>query len=102
MPDNSTKDHTSSKQKIQVPRMFKVIILNDDFTPQDFVVTVLKSVFRKDIVEATNIMMQVHMNGRGIAGLFTRDTAETKAGEVVDRALAAGHPLIAIAVPEVE
>ena len=100
MPNHGTEDDTSIKQNLQPPRMFRVTILNDDFTPQEFVVDVLKNVFRKDTTESTSIMMQVHTKGSGIAGVFTRDIAETKAEKVIDMALTAGHPLIAIATPE--
>jgi ATP-dependent Clp protease adaptor protein ClpS len=100
MSDSGTKDATASKNRVEEPRRFKVIILNDDFTPYEFVVDILKSVFRKDQQAANAITLQIHASGFGLAGVYTRDIAETKAGVAVDRAQAAGHPLIVQAVPE--
>ena len=75
------------------PPMYKVILMNDDYTPMDFVVTVLESVFNKDHNEALEIMLQVHNKGAGLCGIFTRDVAETKAGIVVEHARINEYPL---------
>lgn len=75
------------------PPMYKVILMNDDYTPMDFVVGVLESVFNKDHNEALEIMLQVHNKGAGLCGIFTRDVAETKAGIVVEHARINEYPL---------
>lgn len=75
------------------PPMYKVILLNDDYTPMDFVVMVLESVFHKDHNEALEIMLQVHNKGAACVGIFTRDVAETKAGIVVEHARINEYPL---------
>lgn len=81
------------KTKTLPPPFYKVILLNDDYTPMDFVVDVLKSVFRKSHRDAINIMLEVHHTGAGLCGVFTRDVAETKAQMVVDRARSHEFPL---------
>lgn len=68
-----------AKPKVKRPPMFQVVMLNDDFTPMEFVVQVLKDVFRKPHDDAVEVMLQVHQKGAGICGIFTRDVAETKA-----------------------
>ena len=75
------------------PPMYKVILLNDDYTPMDFVVMVLESVFHKDHNEALEIMLRVHNKGAACVGIFTRDVAETKAGIVVEHARINEYPL---------
>lgn len=87
----AVKERAQSKQ--QEPRQYKVILLNDDYTTMDFVVHVLESVFQKSPAEAYRIMMQVHRNGRGIAGVYSWEVAETKADTVASLASAAGFPL---------
>jgi len=67
------------KVKTKRPPLFKVVLMNDDFTPMDFVVFILKDIFRKNHEEAISIMMEIHQKGEGICGVFTRDVAETKA-----------------------
>jgi ATP-dependent Clp protease adaptor protein ClpS len=75
------------------PRLYSVVLLNDDYTPMQFVVEVLETVFQKWPAEAYGIMMQVHLNGRGLAGVYPWDVAETKVDTLLSRARAAGHPL---------
>jgi ATP-dependent Clp protease adaptor protein ClpS len=75
------------------PPMYKVVLLNDDYTPMDFVVMVLESVFHKEHQEALEIMLQVHNKGAAVVGIFTRDVAETKAGIVVEHARINEYPL---------
>ena len=65
-------------QKVQQPRLYRVILHNDDYTTRDFVVDILQSVFRKDEQEAVQIMLLVHTRGQGVAGVYTREIAETK------------------------
>lgn len=79
--------------KPQRPPMYKVILMNDDYTPMDFVVGMLESVFNKTHNEALEIMLQVHHKGAGLCGIFTRDVAETKAGIVVEHARINEYPL---------
>jgi ATP-dependent Clp protease adaptor protein ClpS len=79
--------------RIKRPSMYKVVLLNDDFTTFDFVVEVLKRFFRKTDEEAQRITLEVHEKGKGIAGVFTRDVAETKMHQVNHYARSNGHPL---------
>ena len=81
------------REKAKEPDLFNVVLLNDDYTPMPFVVDVLESIFQKTPADAYRVMMQVHLNGRGIAGIYSWEVAETKVDTVVSRARAAGHPL---------
>lgn len=81
------------KAKTKRPPYFKVVLLNDDFTPMDFVVFILKDIFRKGHEEAVNIMMEVHQKGAGNCGVYTRDVAETKAEMVITLARRNEYPL---------
>lgn len=83
-----------SDPAIKYPSMYKVIILNDDYTPMDFVVDVLERFFNMEIEKATQVMLQVHTDGKGICGIFTRDIAETKAMQVNEYARNNEHPLL--------
>lgn len=80
-------------EKPKEPSLHGVVLLNDDYTPMQFVTDVLESVFQKSPAEAYRIMMQVHLNGRGLAGVYPWEVAETKADIVVSRAREAGFPL---------
>lgn len=84
---------TKTKPKIKKPSLYKVLLLNDDYTPMEFVVMLLESVFRKNQEEATRIMLHVHQRGVGICGVFTYDVAETKVNQVMDMAQRHEHPL---------
>lgn len=75
------------------PPLYRVVLLNDDFTPMEFVITVLQTYFHKDQVTATKIMLQVHRSGRGTCGIFPRDIASTKVELVLSHARSHGHPL---------
>jgi ATP-dependent Clp protease adaptor protein ClpS len=77
----------------KTPSFYKVVILNDDFTPRDFVVHILQKFFRKNETEATQLMLQVHQKGAGIAGVFTYEIAETKAYQVNDYSKQNRYPL---------
>ena len=79
--------------KVKKPSMYKVVMLNDDYTPMEFVVMVLERFFNKSHDEATHIMMHVHQKGVGICGVFTYEIAETKVSQVMDLARQHQHPL---------
>ena len=81
------------ESKTKTPPMFKVILLNDDFTPMDFVVNILTNIFHQDPTSAAHIMMQVHQKGSGVAGVFTHEVAETKVHLVHTNAKKQKYPL---------
>ena len=81
------------KPKQQEPALYKVVLLNDDYSTMDFVVHVLESVFQKTPAEAYRIMMAVHLNGKGLAGIYPWEIADTKADTVASLAHEAGYPL---------
>ena len=84
---------TKSKPKTKKPSLYKVILLNDDYTPMEFVVEILKGFFNKSHEEALQIMLHVHQKGVGICGVFPYEIAETKATQVMDMAHHNQHPL---------
>lgn len=79
--------------KTKPPRMFQVVMLNDDFTPMEFVVMVLQQYFKLDLEAATQVMLKIHHEGRAVCGVFTKDVAATKVELVLAAARRAGHPL---------
>ena len=79
-------------QKLKEPKHYKVIMLNDDFTTMEFVVEVLIDIFRKDPIQAENIMMTVHRSGQAVVGIYPYDIAVTKVNAALDRAKAEGFP----------
>ena len=81
------------REKTKEPSLYAVVLLNDDYTPMPFVVDVLEDVFQKSPAEAYRIMMQVHVNGRGIGGIYPWEVAETKVDALLSRGREAGHPL---------
>jgi ATP-dependent Clp protease adaptor protein ClpS len=81
------------EQKVEPPSLFRVVMLNDDYTPMEFVVMVLQEHFRHDLDAATQIMLKIHHEGRGVCGVFTRDVATTKVELVMSTAKRFGHPL---------
>ena len=99
--EGSTQTLVHSKPKLKEPPMYKVILLNDDFTPMDFVVHVLTKFFAKTIEESNRIMMQVHTDGSGVAGTFSHEIAETKTYLVNDYARKNKHPLKCVMEKEV-
>ena len=84
------------KTQKQQPILYKVVVLNDDYTTMEFVVDALMSVFQRSPAEAYQIMMHVHTTGRGIAGVYPWEVAETKTDTVIARAREAGYPLQAV------
>lgn len=86
-------------QKVAPPPMYQVVMLNDDFTPMEFVIVVLQEFFGKDRESATQIMLKIHLDGRGVCGVFSRDIASTKVEQVLQAAHQAGHPLQAVSEP---
>lgn len=94
-PDFKTDEGLQERigQETKEPRLFRVLLLNDDYTTMDFVVSVLENVFHKTAVEAAQIMLNVHKNGIGLAGIYTREIAETKVALVLELAVRNGFPL---------
>jgi ATP-dependent Clp protease adaptor protein ClpS len=91
---------TDRDRKVDKPRRYKVILHNDDYTTMDFVVLVLVKFFHRTETEATHIMLSVHHRGHGVAGVYTKDVAETKVVQVTDYAKEHGMPLRLTAEPE--
>lgn len=89
-----------AKPKLQKPRLYKVILLNDDYTPMEFVVVILERFFAKTREEATRIMLNVHQKGMGICGVYAREIAEMKVQQVIAFAQEAEHPLQCTMEPE--
>ncbi len=81
------------QQSLKPPPLYQVIMLNDDFTPMEFVVFVIQRFFAKDFDTATEIMLKVHRLGRAVCGVYAKDVASTKVEQVVSAARQAGHPL---------
>ena len=79
--------------KTDPPRMYQVILLNDDYTPMEFVVMVLQEYFKRDLETATQIMLKIHHDGRGVCGVYSKDVAATKVELVLAAARRGGHPL---------
>ena len=84
---------TKTRPKTKKPSMYKVLMLNDDYTPMEFVIHVLERFFAKGHEEATRIMLHVHQHGVGVCGVFTYEVAETKVAQVIDSARRHQHPL---------
>ncbi len=86
-------------QKTKPPQMYRVLMLNDDFTPMEFVIVVLQEFFSKDRETATQIMLKIHLDGKGVCGVYSRDVAATKVDQVLDAANKSGHPLQCVSEP---
>lgn len=86
-------------QKTKPPQMYRVLMLNDDFTPMEFVIVVLQEFFSKDRETATQIMLKIHLDGKGVCGVYSRDVAATKVDQVLDAANRSGHPLQCVSEP---
>lgn len=91
--ENETGVATKTKAKPKKPSMYKVLLLNDDYTPMEFVVMVLKRFFGMDLEAATRVMLHVHQKGVGVCGVFPYEVAETKVNQVMDYAKQQQHPL---------
>ncbi|MDI9330116.1 MAG: ATP-dependent Clp protease adapter ClpS [Alphaproteobacteria bacterium] len=86
-------------QRTKPPQMYQVVMLNDDYTPMEFVVLVLQEFFSKDRETATQIMLKIHLDGKGICGVYSKDVAATKVDQVLDAAHQSGHPLQCLSEP---
>ena len=100
MAETDTKPKTRVKTKVERPRLHKVILINDDFTPREFVVTVLKAEFRMTEDQAYKVMITAHKLGVCVVAVFTKDVAETKATRATDAGRAKGYPLLFTTEPE--
>jgi ATP-dependent Clp protease adaptor protein ClpS len=100
MSDTVIRPRAKVQPKIQRPRLHKVILVNDDFTPREFVVTVLKGEFRMNEDQANGVMLTAHMRGACVVAVYTRDVAETKATRATDAGRANGYPLLFTTEPE--
>ena len=80
-------------QRTKPPQMYQVVMLNDDYTPMEFVVMVLQEFFSKDLETSTRIMLKIHLEGKAVCGVYSRDVAATRVDQVLDAAAKAGHPL---------
>ncbi|MCK4708126.1 MAG: ATP-dependent Clp protease adapter ClpS [Gammaproteobacteria bacterium] len=92
--DDDTVLLEQTKPKLKKPPLFKVVLLNDDYTPMEFVVHILENIFNHDREQATQIMLHVHKLGKGVCGIFTKDIAETKVIQVNNYARDSKHPLM--------
>ena len=101
---NEDKDQglavAEARPKLKKPPMYKVMILNDDYTPMDFVSEVLRKFFSMDQEKATRVMLQVHNEGQGVCGIYTPDIAETKVVQVNEFSRSNEHPLLCVMEPE--
>jgi ATP-dependent Clp protease adaptor protein ClpS len=86
-------------QKTKPPQMHQVVVLNDDYTPMEFVVMVVQEFFNKDRETATQIMLKIHLDGKGVCGVFSKDVAATKVDQVTEAARKHGHPLQCLSEP---
>jgi ATP-dependent Clp protease adaptor protein ClpS len=100
MSDIVIKPRVKTRTKVERPRLYKVILLNDDFTPRTFVVRVLKAVFRMGEAEAERVMITAHRRGACVVAVFAKDVAESKAAEATELGRSAGHPLAFSTEPE--
>ena len=97
MSDNfkqiSSETLTKTRNKVKKPKLYKVILLNDDYTPMEYVVKLIKTVFSRNEEDAVNIMLMVHKKGSGVCGVYTKEIAETKVFTVEKMAKNVQHPL---------
>jgi len=100
MSDISSRPRTKVRLKTERPRLHKVILVNDDYTPREFVVAVLKAVFGMSEDQASRVMITAHMRGVCVVAVYARDIAETKATEGTDAGRSAGFPLLFTTEPE--
>ncbi|MBT5047739.1 MAG: ATP-dependent Clp protease adapter ClpS [Rhodospirillaceae bacterium] len=100
MNDTVIKPRAKIRPKLERPRLHKVLLINDDYTPREFVVAVLRAVFRTTDDEAYNIMMTAHQKGVCVVAVYTREVAETKATQATEAGQRAGYPLMFSTEPE--
>jgi ATP-dependent Clp protease adaptor protein ClpS len=100
MPETIITKRPQTDLKVERPKLFKVVLVNDDYTPRDFVVTVLKSEFRLNEDQGRKVMITAHQRGVCVVAVFTKDVAETKATNAVDAARKQGYPLLFTTEPE--
>lgn len=100
MADTVLKPRAKAKPQTKRPKLYKVILLNDDYTPREFVVQVLKAVFRMNESQAYRVMMTAHQKGACVIAVYTRDVAETKAKEATELRKQKGYPLFFTTEPE--
>ena len=100
MPEQDVKPRVSTRIKTERPKLYKVILLNDDFTPREFVVTVLKAEFRMPEAQAMKVMLTAHQKGACVVAVFTKEIAETKATRATEMARSKGYPLLFTTEPE--
>ena len=100
MANTVLKPRTKVKPKTERPKLYKVILLNDDYTPREFVVKVLEAVFRMSESQAYRVMMTAHRRGACVIAVYTRDVAETKAKEATELGKSQGYPLFFTTEPE--
>ncbi|MBM3361786.1 MAG: ATP-dependent Clp protease adapter ClpS [Betaproteobacteria bacterium] len=86
-------------ERVKPPQMYQVVLLNDDYTPMEFVVVIIQEFFNKDRETATQIMLKIHLDGKGVCGVFSKDVAVTKVDQVTEAARRNGHPLQCISEP---
>ncbi|MDZ5449987.1 ATP-dependent Clp protease adapter ClpS [Labrys sp. ZIDIC5] len=100
MSDTDLRPRNKTRTRTQRPRLHKVILVNDDYTPRDFVVAVLKAEFRMNESQAYRVMLTAHQRGVCVVAVFARDIAETKATRATDMARSQGYPLLFTTEPE--
>ena len=100
MPQTVVTPRTKVKTKVERPRLHKVILVNDDYTPREFVVSILKAEFRMTEDQAYKVMITAHQRGVCVVAVFTKDVAETKATRATDAGRAKGYPLLFTTEPE--
>jgi ATP-dependent Clp protease adaptor protein ClpS len=100
MPDIATKPRVKPRLKAERPRLHKVILINDDYTPREFVITVLKGEFGMSEEEGYRVMITAHRRGACVVAVYTKDVAETKATRATDEGRRAGYPLLFTTEPE--
>ena len=86
-------------ERVKPPSMYQVLMLNDDYTPMEFVVFVVQEFFGKDLAAATQIMLKIHLDGKAVCGVFSKDVAATKVDQVAEAARKHGHPLQCLSEP---
>lgn len=91
---------TKTKERVSRPRKYKVVMYNDDFTPMEFVIFILENIFNRSAAEATRIMLKIHNQGSGIAGVYSKEIATTKCDKSIQIARSSGYPLMLEVEPE--